>query len=84
MDAAFDLKSIRKEKGMKQEELAAIQGPDLLTVHKKVNMTVSERRKLNAAEEKAKQAITTDDCRIRCNGCGVNTWAECPLEGIHG
>jgi len=34
--------------------------------------------------EKAKQAITTDDCRIRCNGCGVNTWAECPLEGIHG
>ncbi len=34
--------------------------------------------------EKAKQAITTDDCRIRCNGCGVNIWAECPLEGIHG
>jgi len=33
--------------------------------------------------EKAKQAITTDDCRVRCNGCGVNTWAECPLEGIH-
>ena len=44
-----------------QEELAAIQGPDLLTVHKKVNMTVSERRKLNAAEEKAKQAIDAPD-----------------------
>ena len=26
MEAAFDLKSIRKEKGMKQEELAAIVG----------------------------------------------------------
>ena len=34
--------------------------------------------------EKAKEAVTTDDCRIRCNGCGVNTWAKCPLEGIHG
>ena len=34
--------------------------------------------------EKAKQAVTTDDCRVRCNGCGVNTWAKCPLEGIHG
>ena len=44
-----------------QEELAAIQGPDLLTVHKKANMTVSERRKLNAAEEKAKQAIDAPD-----------------------
>ena len=44
-----------------EEELAAVQGPDLLAVHKKANMTVSERRKLNEAEEKKKQAIGTPD-----------------------
>ena len=44
-----------------QEELAAIQGPDLVAVHKKANMTVSERRKLNEIEEKAKQAIDAPD-----------------------
>ena len=44
-----------------QEELAAIQGPDLVAVHKKANMSVSERRKLNEIEEKAKQAIDAPD-----------------------
>ncbi len=44
-----------------EEELAAVQGPDLLAVHKKANMTVSERRKLNEAEEKKQQAIGTPD-----------------------
>ena len=44
-----------------EEELAAVQGPDLLAVHKKANMTVSERRKLNEEAEKAKQAIGTPD-----------------------
>ena len=44
-----------------QEELAAIQGPDLVAVHKKTNMSVSERRKLNKIEEKAKQAIDAPD-----------------------
>ncbi len=44
-----------------EEELAAVQGPDLLEVHKKANMTVSERRKLNEEAEKAKQAIGTPD-----------------------
>lgn len=44
-----------------EEELAAVKGPDLVAVHKKTNMTVSDRRKLNAAEEKAKQAIDAPD-----------------------
>ena len=44
-----------------EKELAAVQGPDLLEVHKKANMTVSERRKLNEEAEKAKQAIGTPD-----------------------
>ena len=44
-----------------QEELAAIQGPDLVAVHRKANMTVSERRKLNEIEEKEKQAIDAPD-----------------------
>lgn len=44
-----------------EEELAAVQGPDLLAVHRKANMTVSERRKLNAKLEKERQAIGTPD-----------------------
>ena len=44
-----------------QEELAAVKGPDLLIVHKKANMTVSERRKLNKELEKQKQALATPD-----------------------
>ena len=44
-----------------EEELAAVQGPDLLIVHKKANMTVSERRKLNEKLKKEKQAIGTHD-----------------------
>ena len=44
-----------------EEELAAVKGPDLVSVHKRANMTVSERRKLNEAEEKQKQALGTPD-----------------------
>ena len=44
-----------------EEELAAVQGPDLLIVHKKANMTVSERRKLNEELEKEKQVIGAPD-----------------------
>ena len=44
-----------------EEELAAVQGPDLLTVHKKANMTVSQRRKLNEKLKKEKQAIGAPD-----------------------
>ncbi len=44
-----------------EEELAAVQGPDLLFVHKKANMTVSERRKLNEKLEKERQALGTPD-----------------------
>lgn len=44
-----------------EEELAAVKGPDLLTVHKRANMTVSERRKLYEAEEKEKQALAAAD-----------------------
>ena len=44
-----------------QEEPAMVQGPDLLAVHKKANMTVSERRKLNEQLEKERQAIGTPD-----------------------
>ncbi len=44
-----------------EEELAAVQGPDLLTVHKRANMTVTERRKLTEEQERQKQAIGTPD-----------------------
>ena len=44
-----------------EEDLSSVQGPDLLIVHKKANMTVSERRKLNEEMEKEKQAIGTPD-----------------------
>ncbi len=44
-----------------EEELAAVQGPDLLAVHRKANMTVSERRRLQAEAEKKKKAIGTPD-----------------------
>ncbi len=43
------------------EELAAIEGPDLLDVHKKANMTVSERRKLLKEQEKQKQVLAAPD-----------------------
>ena len=43
------------------EELADVKGPDLLDVHKRANMTVSERRKLNEKLEKERQAIGTPD-----------------------
>ena len=43
------------------EELAAVQGPDLVAVHKRANMTVSERRKLLEEEEKRKQALDAPD-----------------------
>ncbi len=44
-----------------QEELSAIQGPDLLLVHKKANMTVSERRKLLEEQERQKQILAAPD-----------------------
>ena len=44
-----------------EEELAAIQGPDLLDVHKKANMTVSERRKLQAERERQKKVLAAPD-----------------------
>ena len=44
-----------------QEELAAVKGPDLLFVHRKANMTVTERRKLNEKLEKEKQVLATPD-----------------------
>ena len=44
-----------------EEELAAIKGPDLLIVHKKANMTVTERRRLNEEMERQKQALGTPD-----------------------
>lgn len=44
-----------------EEELADVKGPDLLIVHKKANMTVTERRKLNEELERKKQALTTPD-----------------------
>ena len=43
------------------EELAAVQGPDMLAVHKRVNMTVSERRKLLEEQERQRQALATPD-----------------------
>ena len=43
------------------EELAAVQGPDLLAVHKRANMTVSERRKLLEEQERQRQALATPD-----------------------
>ena len=43
------------------EELAAVQGPDLLAVHKKANMTVSERRKLIEEEERKKKTLGAPD-----------------------
>lgn len=44
-----------------KEQLAEIQGPDLLAVHKKANMSVTERRKLIEAQEKEKQALAAPD-----------------------
>ena len=43
------------------EELAAVQGPDMLAVHKRANMTVSERRKLLEEQERQRQALATPD-----------------------
>jgi len=44
-----------------QEELSAVQGPDLLAVHKRANMTVSERRRLNEELEHQRQAVAEMD-----------------------
>ncbi len=43
------------------EELAAVKGPDLLIVHKKANMTVTERRKLNEELERKRQTLAAPD-----------------------
>ena len=45
------------------EELAAVQGPDMLAVHKRANMTVSERRKLLEEQARQRQALATDRWR---------------------
>ena len=34
--------------------------------------------------EKARAAQTTPDCRISCQGCGINKYTTCSQEGIHG
>ena len=44
-----------------EEELAAVKGPDLLAVHKRANMTVSERRKLMEEQERANKAMAAPD-----------------------
>lgn len=44
-----------------EEELAAVKGPDLLAVHRKANMTVSERRRLNEELERQRKALDTPD-----------------------
>ena len=44
-----------------EQELAAVQGPDLLAVHRKANMTVSERRRLNEELERKKKALDAPD-----------------------
>ena len=37
------------------------------------------REKANAYGQRV-----TPDCRIHCNGCGINQITECKLEGIYG
>ena len=44
-----------------EEELADVEGPDLVSVHKKANMTVSERRKLYEEQERKKRTLATPD-----------------------
>ena len=44
-----------------EEELAEVKGPDLLDVHKRANMTVSERRRLNEELEQKRKALATPD-----------------------
>ena len=44
-----------------EEELSAVKGPDLLIVHKRANMTVTERRKLNEEMERQKQILAAPD-----------------------
>ena len=44
-----------------EEELAAVKGPDLLIVHKKANMSVTERRKLNEELDREKKALEGED-----------------------
>ncbi len=44
-----------------EEELSDVEGPELLIVHKKANMTVRERRKLNEQLEREKQILAAPD-----------------------
>ncbi|MEA4921767.1 MAG: TIGR03960 family B12-binding radical SAM protein [Eubacteriaceae bacterium] len=39
---------------------------------------------LVSEREKAMEAVTTPDCRSGCRGCGIDSMAECRLEGING
>ena len=59
---AMEAQTVKKEGSMTpEEELAAVKGPDLLFVHKKANMTVTERRRLNEELEKEKQKLAGPD-----------------------
>ena len=59
---ALEAKAFPKDKPKTpEEELADVQGPNLLDVHKRANMTVSERRRLNEELEKKKKALATPD-----------------------
>ncbi len=62
-----------------EEELAAVKGPDLLFLHKKANMTVSERRKLNEELERQKQALDTPDEAIEAEF--RDAALDAPVEG---
>ena len=44
-----------------EEKLSHVQGPDLLDVHKRANMTVTERRKLNEELERQKKILAAPD-----------------------
>ena len=46
-----------------------------------INCGVSEEF-LRAERNKAYEASTTPDCRLGCNGCGINEYTDCPCGGI--
>lgn len=48
-----------------------------------VDAGVTKRYLVNECE-KAKQALTTHDCRRGCTGCGIMKRMRCPLGGIYG
>ena len=62
-----------------EEELAAVQGPDLLSVHRRANMTVSERRRLKEEQEKRQKALDTPDEAVAADF--RDAALDAPLEG---